>query len=129
MHEPPLRGRPIFAGKRVLLVDPYQPTRHVRAGVLQSQDIEVDVAESLSVARCMWRPKLYDWVLLDVRRYLPGELLAFYKQIRGVSPREHLAFFVGPPQYLSLSWPEEVTGEGALSVQWTETVKRFRATA
>jgi hypothetical protein len=129
MYQPPLRGRPIFAGKRVLLIDPYQPTRHVRVGLLQRQDIEVDVTESLSVARCMWRPNLYDWVLLDVRRYLPGELLAFYEQIRDVSHREHFAFFVGPPQYLSLSWPEEVTGEVASSVQWTERVKGFKATA
>jgi len=116
MHEPPLRGRSIFAGKRVLLVDPYQPTRHVRAGVLQNHNMEVHVAESLSIARCLWRPNLYDWVLLDVRRFLPAELLAFYEQIRGVSPRVHFAFFVGPPRYLSLSWPEEVSARGVTSL-------------
>ncbi|MGA8151649.1 MAG: hypothetical protein WB952_11915 [Terriglobales bacterium] len=129
MHQPPIRGRPIFAGKKVLLIDPYRPTRNVRAGVLQSQGLEVHVGESLSAARCLWRPRLYDWILLDVRRYLPGEVLAFYEQIRDASPREHFAFLVGPPQYLSVTWPEEITGENASSGQWAETVKRFRAAA
>ncbi len=62
MHQPPLRGQPIFAGKRVLLMDPHQPTRDVRARILQGHGLEVQVAESLSAARCLWRPKLYNWI-------------------------------------------------------------------
>ncbi len=116
MHQPPVRGRHILAGKRVLLVDPYQPARHIHAGVLQSHDMEVHVAESLSVALCLWRPKLFDWVLLDVRRFLPGELLAFYEQIGEVSSRVHFVFFVGPPEYVSLSLPVEVSASSVTSV-------------
>jgi CheY-like chemotaxis protein len=76
MHQPPLRGRPVFDGKKVLLIDPYQPTRDVRTGVLRNHNIELDVADSLQAARCLWRPKLYDWILLDLRGYLPGEARA-----------------------------------------------------
>ncbi len=54
MHQPPLRGRPILAGREVLLIDPDQLTRYVRASVLMSQGIEVHVAESLSAARCLF---------------------------------------------------------------------------
>lgn len=129
MHQPPLRGRPVLAGKKVLLVDPYQPTRDARAGVLQDHDIELDTAESLHAARCLWRPKLYDWVLLDVRRYLPGEALAFYEQIRDINPREHVAFFVGPPTYLSRTWPDQSSEVASETQQWAETVQRFLVAA
>ena len=36
MHQPPLWGRPIFAGKKVLLIDPRQPTREVRASIMRN---------------------------------------------------------------------------------------------
>jgi hypothetical protein len=82
MYQPPLRGRAVLAGKKVLLIDPYQPTRDARSSVLRNHAIELDVAYSLQAARCLWRPRLYDWILLDVRGYLPGEALAFYDEIR-----------------------------------------------
>ena len=129
MHQPLLRGRPVLARKEVLLLDPYQPTRDARAGVLKNHEIELDSVESLQAARCLWRPRLYDWILLDVRRYLPGEAFAFYDQIRDKSPHEHVAFFVGPPTYLSQTWPGEVVAEDASSGQWRETMRRFWAAA
>jgi response regulator RpfG family c-di-GMP phosphodiesterase len=129
MHQPPLRGRQALVGKKVLLVDPYQPTRDARAGVLRNHDIELDTAESLRAARCLWRPRLYDWVLLDVRGYLPGEALAFYEQIRDKSPGEHVAFFVGPPTYLSRTCPDQSSEVASETQQWGETVKRFLAAA
>jgi ActR/RegA family two-component response regulator len=129
MHQPPLRGRPIFAGKKVLLIDPHQPTREVRARVLLSRSIEVHVAENLSAARCLWRPKLYDWILLDVRRNLPEEALAFYEQISDASSQERFAFLVGPPKYLSLAWPAEFRGVESGKQQWKETVNRLSAAA
>lgn len=114
---------------KVLLVDPYQPTRDARSSVLRNYDIELDVSESLAYARSLLRPRLYDWTLLDVRRYLPEEALAFYQEIRGAAPRSHVAFFVGPPRYLSLTWPGDIIVEEASSGQWTETVNRFLAAA
>lgn len=129
MYQPPLRGRAIFAGKRVLLIDPHQTTREVRARVLLSQGIEVHLAENLSAARCLWRPKLYDWILLDTRRNLAEEALAFYEQISDASPQEHFAFFVGPPKYLSLVWPNEFRAFESGNQQWKETVNRLSAAA
>jgi CheY-like chemotaxis protein len=125
MHQPPLRGQPVLPGKRVLLIDPHQRTRDVRAGVLQSHGLDVRIADSLSAARCLWRPMLYDWILLDVRRCLPEEALAFYEQLRESRPREHVAFLVGPPRYLSRIWPNECGVVGSEPLQWSETVHRF----
>ena len=76
---PPLRGRPVLEGKKVLLIDRNQPTRAARAGVLRDHGIEVH-AEDISGARFLWQPNVYDLILLDVRRHLPGEALEFYEQ-------------------------------------------------
>ena len=126
---PPLRGQPVLEGKKVLLIDPYQPTRDVRTRVLQSHGVEVRAAEDLSGARFLWQPNVYDWILLDVRRHLSGEALEFYEQIRTASPKEQFAFLVGPPVYLSRTWPGEVTTDGASQGQWGATVARFLAAA
>jgi hypothetical protein len=67
--------------------------------------------------------------MLDVRRYSPWETLEFYEEIKQASPRERVVFLVGPPTYLSLTWPGEVIAEDASSGQWGETVKRFLAAA
>ena len=45
------------------------------------------------------------------------------------SPRQRIAFLVGAPTYLSLTWPGEVIAEDASSGQWGETVKRFLTAA
>jgi hypothetical protein len=72
MLQPPLRGRSVLAHKKVLLIDPYQATRDVRANVLRSHDIELDAASSLQAARCLWRPKLYDWIYWTCAATSPG---------------------------------------------------------
>jgi hypothetical protein len=68
-------------------------------------------------------------ILLDVRRHLPGEALEFYEQITTSSPKEHFAFLVGPPIYLSRTWPDEVTLEDTSQGQWGATVGRFLTAA
>jgi hypothetical protein len=89
----------------------------------------VHAAEEISAARSLWQPNIYDLVMLDVRRYPQGETLEFYEEIKQASPRERVVFLVGPPTYLSLTWPGEVIAEDASSGQWGETVKRFLAAA
>ena len=126
---PPVRGQPVLANKKVLLIDRNKPTRDVRVRVLQSHGVQVRVAEDLSGARFLWRPNVYDLILLDVRRHLPGEALEFYEQIRNASPRERFAFLVGPPAYLSRTWPGEVTADEASQGQWGATVRRFLTAA
>jgi CheY-like chemotaxis protein len=130
MYRPaPLRGRSPFDGRKVLLIDEKQTTRDTRANVLRSHGVEVDAADSLQRARVLWRPRRYDLILLDVRRQFPGEALQFYEQIRDASPRQRFAFLVGPPVYLSRTWPNEVMVEFASRGQWGETVTRFLAAA
>jgi len=122
---PPLRGLSVFDGKKVLLIDPHQPARDVRASVLRSHGIAVDAAEDLRSAGFLWRPKLYDLILLSARGHLPGEAREFYVQIKQASPDERVVFLVGPPAYLSRTWPAEVMAAEKEPQQWTETVKRF----
>ncbi len=61
-------------------------------------------------------------------RHLPGEALEFYEQIKEASARERFAFLVGPPVYVSRTWPEEMKATDEKSQQWGETV-RFLAAA
>jgi hypothetical protein len=96
---------------------------------VQSHGVEVHAVEEISAARSLWQPKIYDLVMLDVRRYSPGETLEFYEEIKDRSPRQCIAFLVGAPTYLSLTWPGGVIAEGASSGQWGETVNRFLAAA
>lgn len=125
---PPLRGRPALAEKKVLLVDRCQATREVRTALLRSHGVEVHEAEELSGARFLWQPHVYDLVMLDVRRYSSEDVLEFCEHINA-SPRERVVFLVGPPTYLSLTWPGEVIAEDASSGQWGETVRKFLAAA
>lgn len=61
--------------QRVLLVGAIDTAQDLRATILRSRGVQVDTAGDLQEARFRWRPGFYDWILLDVRRYLPGEAL------------------------------------------------------
>ena len=128
MYRPPL-GHPILADKKVLLIDRFQTTREARAAVLRTHGVEVHEAEEISAARFLWQPHVYDLVMLDVRRYFPAEALEFYGEVMHRSPHEHFVFLLGPPNYLSHTWPDEVTVDDVSRAEWGETVKRFLATA
>jgi len=125
---PPLRGRSLLDGKKVLLIDEKQATRNTRVSVLRSHGVEVDAADTLQRARVLWRPHRYHLILIDVRHQFPGEALQFYEQVKDASPGQRFAFLVGPPVYLTRNWPLEVTLEDA-SGQWEQTVKRFARAA
>ena len=129
MHQPRLRRRSVLSGKKVLLIDRCQATCEVRASVLRSHGVEVHAAEDLSGARFLWRPNVYRLIILDVRRYSPGDALEFCEQIRDASPHERIAFVVGPPTYISLTWPDESSAGETETHQWGETVNRFLAAA
>jgi response regulator RpfG family c-di-GMP phosphodiesterase len=125
MYRPPLRGRPALADKKVLLIDRCHATREARGAVLRSRGVEVHEAEEIPAARFLWRPDVYDLVMLDVRRYSPAEALEFYEQIRAADPRQQFAFLMGSPRYLSLTWPTGVMAREKEPRQWAETVRRF----
>jgi hypothetical protein len=126
---PPLRGQPVLADKKVLLIDRCQATREVRAAVLRSHGVEVHEAEELCAARFLWQPNIYDLVMLDIRRYSPTEALEFYEQIRDAYPRQCCAFLLGPPNYLSLEWPGEITADDTSRGHWEQMVQRFARAA
>ena len=129
MDRPPLRSRPAFARKKVLLIDRCQATREVRAAVLRSRGVEVHEAEEISAARFLWQPNVYDLVMLDVRRYSPDEAQEFYGEVKHRGPGGSFVFLLGPPKYLSRTLPGEVTGDDNSRGQWSETVRRFLAAA
>jgi response regulator RpfG family c-di-GMP phosphodiesterase len=127
---PQFPNRSKLHAKKVLLIDRAEATRTARADVLRSRGVEVHEAEEFSTARFLWQPNVFDLVMLDVRRYSPGEALEFYEQIKDANPRQRFAFLIGPPTYLSPTWPGEVTAVDDTSRgQWGETVKRFLAAA
>ena len=129
MHRPPLRGRLALADKKVLLIDRCQATREARAAVLRSHGVEVHETETLSTARFLWQPNVYDLVMLDVPRYSSEEARKFYEQIRDASPGQRFIFLLGPPRYVSSTWPGELADDDVSRGQWGETVKRFLAAA
>ena len=108
MYQPPPLRRSVFDDKKVLIIDAHQCTRDVRASVLRNRGLEVDATDSFQAARSLWRPKLYDLILLAAREHLPGEAFDFYVDIKHASPGERVVFLVGPPKFLSLTWPTEV---------------------
>ncbi|MFZ0278303.1 MAG: hypothetical protein WA254_22910 [Candidatus Sulfotelmatobacter sp.] len=123
MYQPPPLRRSVFDDKKVLLIDPHRCTRDVRASVLRTRGVEVDATDSLQAARSLWRPKLYDLILFATRGHFPGEALDFYIEIKRASPGERVVFLVGPPTFLSLTWPAEAAEKEPQ--QWAETVRRF----
>jgi len=126
---PPLRGCPVFAGKKVLLIDRCQATREARAAVLRTRGVEVHEAEEIPAARFLWQPNVYDLLMLDLRRYSPEEALEFYGEVMHRSPHERFVFLTGPPRYLSRTWPGAVAVDDVSRGQWGATVKRFLAAA
>ena len=126
MYQPlPLRGRSVFDDKKLLLIDPHQPTRNARTSVFRSHGISVDATDSLPAARTLWRTKRYDLILLDARGHLPGDAGDFYLEIKHAGTRERIVFLVGPPTYVSLTWPTEFMAAEREPQQWAETVKRL----
>jgi CheY-like chemotaxis protein len=125
---PPLRGRPVLADKKVLLIDRCQSTREIRAAILREQGVEVHEVEELSTARFLWQANLYELVMLDVRRYSPGEILEFYEQIRDAHPTQGFLFLLGPPTYTSRTWPGEIVLDES-GGHWEQMVQRYARAA
>jgi hypothetical protein len=123
MYQPPPLRHSVFDDKKVLLIAPHQRTRDVRASVLRRHGVDVDATDSLRAARSLWRPKVYKLILLDPRGHIPGEALDFYLEIKHSSPRERVVFLVGPPAFLSLTWPTDVMDRETEPQQRAETVK------
>jgi ActR/RegA family two-component response regulator len=115
-----------FAWKnRVLLINGSEFRRSLRANIWRGHGFQVEVARDLAQARSLWRPNTYAWMLVDVLRQLPGEVLEFCEQIKHADPRQQIAFLVGPPRFVSLNWPEEATPEIERGEELRATARRL----
>ena len=86
--------------KRVLLVDTSAHTRELRAEIMRKLGIDVDCAADINEAVSWWRADLYNLVLIDAHHDV-GQQDDFCAVMRNATPRQHLAFLVGKPEYLS----------------------------
>ncbi len=108
--------------RKMLLVGRHDPEEDLRATFLREYGVQVDVASSIAEAQGLWRPKAYLWVLVDVRKHLPGEVVDFCEEIRKEWSEQKIAYLVGPPEYIAFTWPEEGAVKPEESRQWDETV-------
>jgi hypothetical protein len=86
--------------KRVLLLDSSQTKRDLRADVMRKLGIDVDCAADVLEARCWWRADLYNLVLINVSAETDSRD-KFCIELRGATPPQRIAFFVGGPEYLA----------------------------
>ena len=91
--------------QKILVVGGHESRQSLRASILRARGLQVDVARSFVDSRSLWQRNTYDWVLLDVHSHLPGEVMDFCEQLRRTTPQQRIAFFVGPPTYVSVKWP------------------------
>jgi CheY-like chemotaxis protein len=86
--------------KRVLLVDGSPAKRELRAEAMRRLGMDVDCACDISEARSWWRADLYNLVLVNMEHEM-DQRDRFCNDVRTSTIRQHLAFFVGKPEYLA----------------------------
>jgi len=102
------------SNKNVLIVAGNGAAQNVRADVLRSHGVEVHCAKDSVEAALLWVPDFFNLVLLDMR-HKPKDALAIWRTIRRQDPKQRIFFLVGPPQYISAAYPDEVIGNKALA--------------
>jgi len=109
--------------QKVLLVGGSEFKRGLRASILRGHGLQVEMAATLAEGRSLVQPNTFDWVLLDVHSELPGEVIDFCERVGQVAPGGRIAFFVGPPAYVSLKWPGEAIAEDKREEQRATALK------
>ena len=92
--------------KKVLLADSLARARNLRATLMRSHLVDVDVASNMPEALELWKTNAYHLVLVAPRE-TPGAALDFWQEIKRDKPRQRVAFLVGSPAYISLTWAAE----------------------
>jgi len=92
--------------KRVLLADSLARARNLRATLMRSHLVDVDLASNIPEALGLWKTNIYHVVLVAPRE-TPGAALEFWQEIKRDKPRQRVAFLVGSPAYVSLTWAAE----------------------
>lgn len=94
--------------ERVLLVDSDITSQSARAKVLRGRAVDVHTANNLMEAEVLWAPGFFSLVLLGLDEEAKA-VQQFCRSIRQQSPKQKIAFLVGPPQ-----WLKEYQGSMAL---------------
>jgi|SoiMetStandDraft_2_1073263.scaffolds.fasta_scaffold107797_2 DNA-binding NtrC family response regulator len=92
------------ARKNVLLIDARQVVGEMRATILRNRGVDVDFVTQISSARTHWNRNRYDLVLFDFRQdlHLVDQLC---EEMKHSNPQQKIAFFVGGPNFWSLTAP------------------------
>jgi hypothetical protein len=93
------------AAKRILLLDCDNRRRELRAEALICRGVLVDHAAVTGVARSLWKPGMYDLVLIELSG-IDGDCAAFIAFIQGVSGRQKFGFYVAQAPYVTASAEE-----------------------
>jgi PleD family two-component response regulator len=115
-------------GKRVLLVDRHQKARETRANRLSVYGIAVDAVCTIREARVRLGMNRYDLVLLATREN-PEDAITFRREIRQQNPKQRVAFLVGPPDYLSFTFGQNLIPMPPRPSDWADKVKTHLASA
>ena len=92
------------ARKNVLLIDARPVVGEMRATILRNRGVDVDFVSQISSARSHWNRNRYDLVLFDFRQdlHLVNQLC---EEMKHSNPQQKIAFFVGGPNFWSLTAP------------------------
>jgi len=115
-------------GKTVLLIDRDPNLAEARARALRRYGIHVATGGSVEAARARLNGNTYDLVLVATREN-PEEAIQLHREIKRLHPTQRVAFFVGPPKYISFTYDRNVIPMPAPRDAWTGRLKGHRARA
>ena len=115
-------------GKKVLLVESDQQLREARARRLRRYGITVHTASSVQEARVNLMINRYNLILLATHEN-PEAAIALRREIREQNPRQRVAFLVGPPKYISLTYGQNLMPMKARPSDWADKLKYRLASA
>jgi len=115
-------------GKTVLLVDSNQTLGEMRARRLRLYGVTVHTTDSIEAARARLKENAYALVLVAPREK-PEEAIQFHREIKRLHPAQRVAFFVGPPKYLSFTYGQNVIPMSFRSDTWADRLKARLASA
>ena len=94
-------------GKTVLMVDSDRKLREARAHRLALYGVTVHTANGVEEARRNLRNNTYDLVLLATRENQEMAIVLRW-EIHQQNPKQKVAFLVGPPNYISFTYGNNV---------------------
>ena len=108
--------------KTVLLFDSHQDLGEARASRLRRYGIAVETTATVEAARARLKASKYDLILVAPRGN-PEEAIRLHREIKQLRPQQRVAFFVGPPKYISFTYNESPLPMPARLDTWTDRLK------